>query len=339
MVAPAKSLRLTTTIEWPHPLIGRQTGSYDITSGSFARELAEARTFGFLREAEALRARGLASGAALESTLVLSDDGLVGGALRWPDEFVRHKAGDILGDLALIGGRVQAHIVATKPSHQGNIALARWLTRTGQTRWRRGDGHRPDPGRDSPPLSVPAGRPDPRGRGDQADRRDQERDDQRAVLPGPFPGHPIMPGVLIIEAMAQVGGMLLLGTIEDPDQKVVYFMSLDNVKLRRPVMPGDQLRFELEMLQIRGRICRMKGVAKVDGQVVAEAEMMARDGAIDDARRSIPPRSSIPAPSSATGVEIGPFAIVGPERARSATAAASAPRVTLERNVTPGGTT
>ena len=93
---------------------------------------------------------------------------------------------------------------------------------------------------------------------------------------GHFPDRPIMPGVLIIEAMAQVGGMLLLGTIEDPDQKVVYFMSLDNVKFRRPVLPGDQLRCELEMLQNRGRTCRMKGVAYVDGQVVAEAEMMAR---------------------------------------------------------------
>ncbi|HKG32263.1 MAG TPA: UDP-3-O-acyl-N-acetylglucosamine deacetylase, partial [Gemmatimonadales bacterium] len=132
VVAPAKSLRITTTIEWNHPLIGRQTGSYDMTAGAFAQEISEARTFGFLREAEALRARGLALGAALESTLVLSDDGLVGGSLRWPDEFVRHKAGDILGDLALIGGRIEGHIVATKPSHQGNIALARWLTRTGQ---------------------------------------------------------------------------------------------------------------------------------------------------------------------------------------------------------------
>ena len=75
-----------------------------------------------------LRARGLALGAAVDSTLILSEDGLVGGALRWPDEFVRHKAGDILGDLALVGGRVQAHVIATRPSHQGNIALARWLT-------------------------------------------------------------------------------------------------------------------------------------------------------------------------------------------------------------------
>ena len=93
---------------------------------------------------------------------------------------------------------------------------------------------------------------------------------------GHFPDYPVMPGVLIIEAMAQVGGMLLLGTIEDPEQKVVYFMSLDNVKFRRPVLPGDQLRCELEMLQNRGKTCRMKGVAYVEGNVVAEAEMMAR---------------------------------------------------------------
>ena len=92
---------------------------------------------------------------------------------------------------------------------------------------------------------------------------------------GHFPGHPIMPGVLIVEAMAQVGGMLLMGTVDDPDSKVVYFMSLDNVKFRKPVKPGDQLRFELEMLQVRGKICRMKGQAKVDGEVVCDAEMAA----------------------------------------------------------------
>jgi UDP-3-O-[3-hydroxymyristoyl] N-acetylglucosamine deacetylase / 3-hydroxyacyl-[acyl-carrier-protein] dehydratase len=92
---------------------------------------------------------------------------------------------------------------------------------------------------------------------------------------GHFPGHPIMPGVLIIEAMAQVGGILLMGQIEGYESKVVYFMSLDNVKFRRPVKPGDQLRFELDMLQIRGMVCKMHGVAKVDGEVVCEADMAA----------------------------------------------------------------
>ncbi|GAC1685080.1 MAG: 3-hydroxyacyl-ACP dehydratase FabZ [Gemmatimonadaceae bacterium] len=92
---------------------------------------------------------------------------------------------------------------------------------------------------------------------------------------GHFPGHPIMPGVLIIESMAQVGGVLLIGAIENHADKVVYFMSLDNVKFRRPVRPGDQLRIELDMQQTRGRVARMRGVARVDGEVVCEADMAA----------------------------------------------------------------
>ena len=92
---------------------------------------------------------------------------------------------------------------------------------------------------------------------------------------GHFPGHPIMPGVLIVEAMAQTGGLLLMEQVADREQKVVYFMALDNVKFRKPVLPGDQLRLEIEMLQFRGKVARMKGLALVDGQIVTEAEMMA----------------------------------------------------------------
>lgn len=96
---------------------------------------------------------------------------------------------------------------------------------------------------------------------------------------GHFPGHPVMPGVLIIEAMAQTGGLLLMEQIPDRDAKVVYFMALDNVKFRKPVVPGDQLRMEVEMLQFRGKVARMKGTALVDGKVAAEAEMLA--GVVD----------------------------------------------------------
>ena len=93
---------------------------------------------------------------------------------------------------------------------------------------------------------------------------------------GHFPGHPVMPGVLIVEAMAQVGGVLAMRTIERPEDKVVYFMALDAVKFRRPVVPGDQLRMEVEILQNRGRTVRLRGTASVDGALAAEAEMLAR---------------------------------------------------------------
>src|SRR5947199_4222830 len=130
VVAPAKTFRLTVSIEWPHPLIGRQAGTYDVTPESFAIELAPARTFGFTHEVAELQARGLIKGASEANAIVLDDHGIVnGGKLRWPDEFVRHKAADIVGDLALTGARIQAHVVATRPSHGGNVALARALSR------------------------------------------------------------------------------------------------------------------------------------------------------------------------------------------------------------------
>jgi UDP-3-O-[3-hydroxymyristoyl] N-acetylglucosamine deacetylase/3-hydroxyacyl-[acyl-carrier-protein] dehydratase len=278
VVAPAKSLRLTVTIEWPHPLIGRQAGSYDVTPQTFARELAAARTFGFTNEVEQLKAKGLIQGATSDNAIVLDERGVAdGGRLRWPDEFVRHKAADIVGDLALTGARIRAHIVATRPSHGGNVALARALLRAGK----RTGAPVIDIGRilDVLPHRYPFL---------LVDRILEIEGDQRIVglknvtinepfFQGHFPGHPIMPGVLIIEAMAQVGGLLLLNHFEGQniDDKVVYFMSLDDVKFRRPVVPGDQIRFELEMIQFRGRTCKMKGVAYVDGQVVAEATMMA----------------------------------------------------------------
>ncbi len=278
VVAPAKSFRLTVAIEWPHPLIGHQAGSYEVTAPVFARELASARTFGFTNEVEGLKAKGLIKGASASNTIVLDERGIAdGGKLRWPDEFVRHKAADIVGDLALTGARIRGHVIATRPSHGGNVALARALARAAQ----RTGAPKIDIGRimDVLPHRYPFL---------LVDRILEIEGEKRIVgiknvtinepfFQGHFPGHPIMPGVLIIEAMAQVGGMLLMSHFEgqNVEDKVVYFMSLDNVKFRRPVLPGDQIRFELEMLQFRGKTCKMKGVGYVDGQVVAEAEMMA----------------------------------------------------------------
>lgn len=276
VVAPGKGLRITATIEWDHPVIGRQSASYDVSPESFRREIAPARTFGFVHEVEQLQARGLLQGASPEMAVVLSDTDVATGELRWPDEFVRHKIGDILGDLALLGARIEAHIIADRPSHQGNVALAKALTRQAQ----RTDPTQVDVTRIMsvlphryPFLLV--------------DRIIEIEPGVRIVgiknvtinepfFQGHFPGHPIMPGVLIVEAMAQAGGMLLMDHFDDPQSKVVYFAAIDGVRFRKPVRPGDQLRFEIEVIQFRGRTCRIRGEAFVEGRRVCEADMTAQ---------------------------------------------------------------
>jgi UDP-3-O-acyl N-acetylglucosamine deacetylase len=122
---PADDFELEVAIDFPHPLVGRQTIALRVTAASFAAELARARTFGFVHEVEALQGMGLIRGGSTENAVVLGPDGVVDNALRWPDEFVRHKALDCVGDLALLGGRVRARVVAERPSHSGTLLLVR----------------------------------------------------------------------------------------------------------------------------------------------------------------------------------------------------------------------
>ncbi len=126
---PGDGLTLDVEIEFPHKLIGHQRGRFSVTRSAFALELGGARTFGFLREVEGLRAKGLIRGASTSNAVVLDDDGVVDATLRWPDEFVRHKAMDCVGDLALIGGRLNAHVHAVRPSHRGTVLFVRELAR------------------------------------------------------------------------------------------------------------------------------------------------------------------------------------------------------------------
>ena len=271
---PSDEFELDVAIEFPHPLIASQHFSSVVNMKTFAKELAFARTFGFVSEVESLRAKGLIKGASTQNAVVLDANGVVENTLRSSDEFVRHKMMDCVGDLALAGVGIKARIVAHKPSHRGTVlfvralaaSLAREIQVLGIEEIMQVLPHR------YPFLLV--------------DRIIEMDPPKRVVglknvtinepfFQGHFPGHPIMPGVLIVEAMAQVGGMLLMGAVPDPENKVVYFTSLNNVKWRKPVKPGDQLRMELEMLQVRGMMCRMQGVTKVDGEVVCEAEMSA----------------------------------------------------------------
>ena len=277
IASPNSGLRISATIDFDHAVIGRQYGDFRLDGTGFEEEIAPARTFGFYEEADALRARGFGRGASLENTVVLDSEGVMNGDLRYPDEFLRHKVGDLLGDLSLTGGRVRGRIVADRPSHAGNVALARAILEQHRRRQRTQEidirrimeylPHR------YPMLLV--------------DRIIEFEPRRRIVglknvtinepfFRGHFPEHPIMPGVLLVEAMAQVGGLLLMDAVDDPQDKVVYFMSLNNVKWRRPVTPGDQVVFDVEMQNLRRRICRMKGKGLVEGRVVAEAEMTAR---------------------------------------------------------------
>lgn len=278
-VSPYPELRLSAEIEFDHPAIGRQFASSLATGDTFCAEVAPARTFGLEEWKEPLHGKGLALGAAHENTIVLTADGIArDGELRFPDEFVRHKLVDLLGDLALLGRRLRGHVSARRPGHRGNIALTRRLARES----RRGDPATPvlDIGDvlDHMPHRYPFL---------LVDRVVEYEEGTRLValknvtinepfFVGHFPDHPIMPGVLVVEAMAQAGGLLLMNEFEDPESKVVYLMALDDVKFRRPVVPGDSILFELELLQFRGRVCRMKGVGRVADNVVAEATLLAR---------------------------------------------------------------
>jgi UDP-3-O-[3-hydroxymyristoyl] N-acetylglucosamine deacetylase/3-hydroxyacyl-[acyl-carrier-protein] dehydratase len=277
-VWPSSVPELDVLIDFPHPMIGKQQGRFCMTAGSFAKELAPARTFGFVREVEMLRSAGLIKGASTANAVVLDDSGVVENELRWPDEFLRHKAMDMVGDLALAGANIRARIVAKKPSHRGTVQLVRAL--------------KAEHARENTVIEIqeimevlPHRYPFL-----LVDRIVDLEEGKRIVgiknvtinepfFQGHFPGLPVMPGVLIIEAMAQVGGVLVMRGMKDRDQKVVYFTSLNSVKWRRPVKPGDQLRIELELLQVRGMMAKMQGVARVDGEVVCEAEMgaMVRD--------------------------------------------------------------
>ena len=277
VAVPDDAYRIAATIEFSHPLIRRQFAAFNVTCDEFASEVSGARTFGFLKDAQALRERGLVRGVSFENAVILDEEGVASGDLRWRDEFVRHKAGDVIGDLTLIGRRLRAQVIANRPSHAGNVALAKAIV---QSASKSANGapvvdinkimqHLPHR---YPMLLV--------------DRIIDFEAGKRIVgiknvtinepfFQGHYPGHPIMPGVLIIEAMAQVGGLLIMDTIENIEDKVVYFMSMDGVKWRRPVTPGDQIRFEVEMLQVRRQVCRMRGIGYVDGQIASEAEFMA----------------------------------------------------------------
>ena len=291
---------------------GRFTQFYslDITPDSWQVELAHARTFCFYEEIEYLIKNGLIKGGSLENAVVIREDAvLTTEPLRYPEEFVRHKILDIVGDLSLVGRPIQGHVIAVKPSHSSNCELARLI----QAQIRKPlqvvqTFAPPPPAEKEKSPSPPASAPSSAGKEMESIIRDGGTLDNMQVMQvlphrypflmvdkvtkiegnrvvavknvtvnepyfqGHFPGHPIMPGVLQLEAIAQVAGILMLRQAENFG-KIAYFMSAESVKWRKPVRPGDVLVIDVELTKSRGKIGKAKGTCLVDGEAVSEADV------------------------------------------------------------------
>ncbi len=280
---PSDRFRLSMWVDYDDPLIGEQTARFEVTPDVFAREIAPARTFAFMADVVELRRRGYAQGGSYETALVIDNGELAGGqTFRFPDEIVRHKLLDLLGDLALLGMPVQAHVRARRSGHATNVRFTRLLAEQERRSNRIYPRRRPDDFDIAEILEVMPHRYPLL----LIDRIITLEPGRRVVglknvtinepfFQGHFPGHPIMPGVLIIEALAQTGGVLLLTGVEDPRGKLVYFSGIDAARFRRPVLPGDVLTLSCELVKLRGPICKMRAVAHVGSEVAAEAELMA----------------------------------------------------------------
>jgi UDP-3-O-[3-hydroxymyristoyl] N-acetylglucosamine deacetylase/3-hydroxyacyl-[acyl-carrier-protein] dehydratase len=279
--------------------------STELSPQTWERDLAHARTFCFYEEIEYLINNGLIKGGSLENAVVIRDDAvLTTEPLRYADEFVRHKILDIVGDLSLLGRPIHGHLVAVKPSHAANCEMVRRINAQMRKPLVAAQTFAPPP--PSKPVPVSGGSEDTIAHDGAMDNQAVMR-----VLPhrypflmvdrvtkiegnhiigiknisinepyfqGHFPGHPIMPGVLQLEAMAQTAGILMMRNAENIG-RIAYFMSAEDVRWRKPVHPGDVLVIDVELTKMRGMIGKAKGVCKVQGEVVSEAQVtfMLRD--------------------------------------------------------------
>jgi len=295
---PGEGLKITCTSADKK---GRFTQFYstEINPQSWEHDLAHARTFCFYEEIEYLIKNGLIKGGSLENAVVIREDAvLTTEPLRYPEEFVRHKMLDIVGDLSLLGRPIQGHVVAIKPSHTANCELVRQIVSQIQRPMRVAQTFMPPPAKPAPmPAAPPQELPTGEGAMDvegimkwlphrypflMVDRVLKIEGDRiigaknvtidEPFFQGHFPGHPIMPGVLQLEAIAQVAGILMLMRAEGRHQ-LAYFLAAENVKWRKPVLPGDVLVIDVELKKWRGKIGRAIGVCKVNDEIVSEAEV------------------------------------------------------------------
>lgn len=281
---PAEDFHISYTLNYNHPLLSAQFLDLSINPENFKEEIAPARTFCLEEETGNLRNQGLGKGANYENTLVVGKKGVIKNKLRFENEFVRHKILDLIGDLYLFGLPLRAHIIALKSGHSLNLKLIRCIEQQREKMQLGGikAGYLPQ-GEELDSQMIMRILPH-RYPFLLVDKIISLEKGKRAVgiknvtindnfFVGHFPGKPVMPGVLIVEAMAQVGGVMMLSP-EENRGKLAYFLAIDNVKFRKTVVPGDQLVLELSVDKIKSKTGRVCGKALVGGKLVAEADLM-----------------------------------------------------------------
>lgn len=311
IVMPADDYQITAMVDFGTKVLGTQNATMKNLS-EFKAEIADARTFSFLHELEALLDNGLIKGGDLNNAIVYVDkeisentmnnlkkafgkdkisvkpNGILDNlTLHYPNEAARHKLLDVVGDLALIGTRIKGKVIANKPGHYVNTQFAKKMSKIIKIEQRN---QIPTFDIFKEPLmdvnkimSMLPHRP-PFLLVDKILDMDESSVTglknvtmNESFFVGHFPGAPVMPGVLIVEAMAQCGGILILSSVPDPENYLTYFMKIDNVKFKQKVLPGDTLVFDCKLISpIRRGICHMQASAYANGKLVAEAELMAQ---------------------------------------------------------------
>jgi UDP-3-O-[3-hydroxymyristoyl] N-acetylglucosamine deacetylase/3-hydroxyacyl-[acyl-carrier-protein] dehydratase len=312
VIVPSNELKITFMIEFQHKHLGTEY-TWLPSLEYFEEEFSKARTFCFLHEILALKEAGLIKGGTLQNAVVLADaekdkneiiklkqlfnldydvyvndKGLLNDTeLRYYNEFVRHKVIDLLGDIALLGKPIKGHILAARSGHKTNVELVKKLKQI-QKKQDFQKAYQTTKNTEIvfdinaimkilphryPFLLVDKIVDFKPGESITGIKNVTMNE---PCFQGHFPDHPIMPGVLIIEAMAQTGGIMLLNQIQNPSEYVVYFASIDNVKFRKPVLPGDVLRFELKCTSMKSLLTKMHGEAFVGKDKVCEGDFMAK---------------------------------------------------------------